>query len=364
MQHPELSAFVEHARERGLDPMAIRMLLLSAGWKERDIAQALSAQALDLPIPAPPDTGGARDAFLHLLAFAAFYTAAVSLILLFFTYIDLVVPDPAFDRPLALDTVKSGIRRAMASLIVAFPLFLWLTRFLVREMRAKPEKAAGGVRRWLTYLTLLLAATTLMCDLIVLVYHLLEGELSLRFLLKVLVIGAVAATAFVYYLLTLRASPESAGTSRLHPGFAALATAFVLGAVVWGAFHIGPPTTRRLQRLDERRVENLQAIQREIEAIVLGNSRLEWPGERRIVHALPRDLRELTRLARSQRPAIQDPETGEAYGYEVLAEDRYRLCADFHTRRDDRREPLWNHPAGRHCFELSVLLGGPMPDSP
>jgi uncharacterized membrane protein YraQ (UPF0718 family) len=60
------------------------------------------------------------------------------------------------------------------------------------------------VRRWLTYLTLFLASTALVCDTITLVYHLLGGEITLRFLLKVLVVAAIAGAIFGYYLSDLR----------------------------------------------------------------------------------------------------------------------------------------------------------------
>ena len=66
-----LGTFIDHARQKGMDHATIRMLLLSAGWKEKEIARALTAQALDIPVPTPPDVGGAREAYLHLVAFAA-----------------------------------------------------------------------------------------------------------------------------------------------------------------------------------------------------------------------------------------------------------------------------------------------------
>lgn len=348
MQHPELTAFVDHARERGLDPMAIRMLLLSAGWKERDIAQALSAQALELPIPTPPDTGGAREAFLHLLKFAAFYTAAVSLILLLFACIDQVLPDPAMAERVWARGAANRMRGWMAALIVAFPLYMWLSRFLLREIGTRPEKAASGVRRWLTYLTLLVAATTLMCDLIVLVSHLLQGELTLRFVLKVLVLGAVAAVVFVYYLRSLRPDPDPVGQRRLNRGFAATATALVLLTLVWSGFRVGSPMSERLRRLDERRVEDLRAIHDEILRLTLADD-----GSRR-VHPLPRSLEEVARRARTRRPEIRDPESGEPYEYKVLDEDSFRLCATFRLARDEARAPSWNHPAGRHCFPIAI----------
>lgn len=193
-----------------MDHATIRMLLLTAGWKEKDIAQAVTSSELDIPVPLPPEAGGARDAFLYLLTFASFYTTVVSVVILFFTYVNHLFPDLAVD-PVYLggDEDSPGIRWSMAAVIVAYPLFLWLSRFLLSEIARAPEKAASGVRRWLTYLTLFLAAIALMGDLITLVYNLLEGELSARFLLKVLIVLVIAGLTFTYYFLSLRSSPPA-----------------------------------------------------------------------------------------------------------------------------------------------------------
>lgn len=201
-----LERFIAHAREKGMDHATIRMLLLSAGWKEKDIAQALTAESLTMPVPMPPDSGGAREAFLHLLAFASLYTTVISLVVLFFTYIDRLFPDPAFERPYYYDADLSTIRWSMAAIIVTFPIFLWVSRLLLREMRQSPERAWSAIRRWLTYLTLFIAAGALAGDFIALIYQLLEGELTIRFLLKVFVVFVLAGLTFTYYLLSLRSS--------------------------------------------------------------------------------------------------------------------------------------------------------------
>ena len=60
------------------------------------------------------------------------------------------------------------------------------------------------MRRWLTYLTLFVAAAVLIGDVANLVYSLLGGELTVRFCLKVLTIGGIAGTAFWFYLSDLR----------------------------------------------------------------------------------------------------------------------------------------------------------------
>ncbi|TSC58993.1 MAG: hypothetical protein Greene041619_174 [Candidatus Peregrinibacteria bacterium Greene0416_19] len=205
----EITQFIAHARSKGMDHATIRMLLLSAGWKEKDIARAMTEETLDMPVPVPPDAGGAREAFFHLLMFATLYTTVVSVIILFFTFINRLFPDPAVDPAYSYNNQSnySGIRWSLAAILVTYPLFLLLSRFLLKEMRVHPERAWSGIRRWLTYLTLFLTALAMIGDVITLIFYLLDGELSVRFLLKVLVVLAIAGLTFSYYFISLRTSP-------------------------------------------------------------------------------------------------------------------------------------------------------------
>ena len=54
------------------------------------------------------------------------------------------------------------------------------------------------------YLTLFVAAGVLIGDLTTLVYNVLGGELTVRFLLKVATVAAIAGAIFSHYLLDLR----------------------------------------------------------------------------------------------------------------------------------------------------------------
>jgi hypothetical protein len=350
----DLSAFIEHARQKGMDHATIRMLLLSAGWKEKDVVEALAQTSLEMPVPAPPDRGGAREAFTHLLSFAAFYASAIAVVTLLFLFIDGHFHDPAVSRP-PVARALSAIRWSLAYLIVSFPAYLWMSRALLREMRAHPERSWSGTRRWLTYLTLFLASIAVGVDVVTAVFHLLEGELTVRFVLKVLVVLLVAGMALAYYLLSLRMPAEKAGTTRMHRTFAGIASGVVLITLVWGFVVTGSPGTARLHKFDERRVEDLRTIKSEIEILCLGQSRHKSAQERVLVRPLPTTLEELAASAEQRRPEIRDRETGEPYEYEVLDESRYRVCATFNFARDEEYQPVWNHPAGRHCFELDAL---------
>ncbi len=208
--HENLSRFIEHARQKGVDPATTFLLLRSTGWKEREIAEAFAARELTIPIPERAGVGSARDAFFHLLAFTALYAWAISLISLFFTYIEFAIPDPARRTPTyALEAALSSIRMSLATLIVSYPLFLLVWSFLLREVRRSPEKATSGVRRWLSFLSLFVGAVTILADVITVVYYLVEGDLTVRFLLKVLVLFVITGALFVYLALVLRSEAEA-----------------------------------------------------------------------------------------------------------------------------------------------------------
>ncbi len=197
--------FITHARQKGMDHATVRVLLLSAGWKEKDVAQAMAAEGLDVPVPEPVRGGGAREAFLYLLTFTSLYILVISLVLLFFEYLNRLFPDPAQESAYYSETFSlSTIRWSLATVIVTSPLFFGLSLFQAREIRLKPERARSAIRRWLTYLTLFVAAVTALFNFITVVDYFLEGELSTRFVLKVVVLFAITGTVFVYYLLSLR----------------------------------------------------------------------------------------------------------------------------------------------------------------
>jgi len=100
--------------------------------------------------------------------------------------------------------VNNAIRWSAAILIVAFPVYLLMMWLINKDIALMPARRELRVRKWLGYLTLFIAAITAIIDVGTLVYNLLGGELTTRFILKILVVLAVAATVFFYYLRELR----------------------------------------------------------------------------------------------------------------------------------------------------------------
>lgn len=344
--------FIDHARSKGMDHATIRMLLLSAGWKEKDIARAMTEHGLEMAIPAPPDVGGAREAFLHLVAFAALYTAVIAGVNLVFSLINLTWPDVAVTRYATerVEFERSAVRWAVAALVVSCPVLIWLSSLLLREMRGAPDRVRSPIRRWLTYLTLFLAAVAIGVDLMTLIWSLLGGELSLRFLLKVATVLLVAGAAFVYYFVSLRMSPEELGRTAMHKGYGWAAGLASIALVIGGIAVTGSPGVERVRQLDARRVDDIRLIQREAMRLSYGPGWTDPTVPLTQVAPLPASLDDIARQAVNVRPRIADPATGQSYEYRVTGTTTFEVCATFGQARDEVRDVTWNHAAGRHCF--------------
>ncbi|WP_213948000.1 DUF5671 domain-containing protein [Luteibacter sp. dw_328] len=205
----DLERFVRKALEKGSSKEQVQSALIAAGWTVEQVRSALSGFAdvpFVLPVPRPRPYLSAREAFLYLVLFTTLYVSAYHLGSLLFDLIDRAFPDPASFT----DSSSNGIRWSIASIIVAFPVFIGMSMKVGAELTRHPEKRLSGVRRWLTYLTLFVAAVVLLCDLITLVDHGLGGELSVRFLLKVVVAAIIAVAVFGYYLWDLRRDEREA----------------------------------------------------------------------------------------------------------------------------------------------------------
>jgi hypothetical protein len=137
---------------------------------------------------------------------------------------------------------------------------------------------------------------------------------------------------------------------RTHALFGVATSIVVAFAIVWGFVVAGSPATRRLERLDEQRLKDLQTIAEEIHSMVVHPDK---KGE--LKEPLPQTLDEAIPKARGAKLNTRDPQTGEPYRYTVKDDTTYELCATFSGPHESDQGVFWNHPAGTHCFTINVL---------
>ncbi|RZA19092.1 MAG: hypothetical protein EOP93_09690 [Lysobacteraceae bacterium] len=201
---PELETFVRDSLAHGQSRVAIGEALASAGWTEEQTRGVLDGYAeMDFPVPVPRPRASlsAREAFQYLVLFATLYFSAYHLGSLLFDLINHALPDAA---ALPRSVFDDSMRFSVAALIIAFPVFAWMSHRLGSDVAKNPIKRLSPVRRWLTYLTLFVAAGILIGDMTTLVYNLLGGETTPRFLGKVAVVAVIAGGIFYYYTHDLR----------------------------------------------------------------------------------------------------------------------------------------------------------------
>lgn len=293
-----------------------------------------------------------KDFFLWAGAMVSLYGGVVALITLLFQYINYAYPDLLTNAYYYADPYNGAIRFAMSALIVLTPIFLVLMRLIRNSIAADPTRADIWVRRWFLYLTLFVAGATMAIDLIVLVNYFLNGDVTMRFVLKVLVVLLVAGAGFLHFLADLRGY-WTANRSRANlVGYGAFLV--VVLSIVGGFFIIGTPNSARLVRFDEQKVNDLSNIQYQV--VYYYQQKEE----------LPQNLAELTDPI-SGYVAPKDAQTGQDYGYRVTGPLSFEVCATFNvpTRGTDRSyaDPsiarhiggeTWVHGAGQTCFERTI----------
>jgi len=295
----------------------------------------------------------AKDFFLWIAAIAALYVSVISMVALLFEYIDRIFGDPL---SFGFDPFSTGVRVAIASLIIVFPLYVWFTRILNKDIRSNPEKRDLWMRRWLLVLTLFVTGVTMVVDLIVLINAFLSGEeFTAAFALKVLAVLVVAGGVFLYYLNDIRGTWERKERESSAIGW--IVSALVLAAVAAGFFIVGSPQEQRALRFDSERVSALQNIQFQV---------LDYYQR---TGALPESLDALDDPLRGGFIPT-DPETGEDYEYSIVNARGlvFELCATFSTDSQEGakvsalelspRDPFggahWEHTAERTCFARTI----------
>ena len=203
----ELTGFLKEGLERGLPREQLEEVLVEAGWPTDQIRGALSGFAdvdFPIPVPRPKPYLFAREAFVYLVLFSTLYVSAFNLGALLFQFIERAFPDPSLDPAFVVEASRQAILFSISSLVVAFPVFVFVSWTNDRTVRQDPRRRLSKVRRWLTYLTLFVAAGILIGDVISLVYNLLDGELTARFVLKVVTVGAITGSVFGYFFRDIR----------------------------------------------------------------------------------------------------------------------------------------------------------------
>lgn len=342
--------FIDAMKTHGASDEFVVALLRQNGWSEKRIYQAFGAWYEAHTGTAVPGSGGrieaAKDAFLYLIAFITLGIWTIQLGSLLFTVIDHRFPNPALDYTTSDWSIRQ-VADELASIIVAFPLFVFVTRGILRGLQNQPERLESSVRKWLTYLALVITASCMIADVVTFLAYFLRGDLSTRFVLKVLTVLVIAGGVFAYYLDSLHRDRSLPARNRW---FALAATAAVAFGIIFGFAHIGSPSDQRSASQDSRRLYDLSSIAGAV------HNRWSTRGQKEFV--LPATIHDLEPT--NPTASTLDPVTGRPYEYTLIGATNYRLCATFARPSPSDVPRIWRHASGHACFALDVTQDVPL----
>ncbi len=293
-----------------------------------------------------------REVFLHLLAIVTLYWSTASFITLLFQYVNYFLPDSLLREYEYSRVYITPLRVAVSSLIIVFPVFIFISWFLNKGYIRNPLLREMKLRKWLIYFTLFVAALIIVGDLVRIVFIFLGGEITSRFILKALSILFVAGVVFGYYLNDVRKNTPAKAVKY----FVWSVCVVVLAGVIGAFFIIGSPKEERLRRFDQEKISDLQNIQ--------SNLINYWQRKEK----LPEKLADLNDTI-SGFVIPNDPQTGAFYEYNIKDRDGllFELCAVFNRQGKDQallaspvsvKDPGylqgWSHIEGRVCFERKI----------
>lgn len=261
-----------------------------------------------------------------------------------------------------------NIRIALSTLIIFFPIFIIISYFW-RKFSKELGQIDEIFKKWVMYIILFLSSLIVVIDLVTLVRYFISGEITTRFILKVVTVLVVAILVGLYYVFLLREKDDSNFRKGLI--FGIIGIALVVASISYSFMIIGSPMTQRSLRLDDRRVNDLQNIQYQVINY--------WQQKEK----LPADLAELSNpLSGYSLPVEPEFEKGKKYEYAVKGKMTFELCATFSLPiQKGWREyssggviPMyekdisnvsypypgggtnesWNHQEGRTCFERTI----------
>ena len=298
-----------------------------------------------------------KHVILQLGSLIALYVSVVSLLVLIFSITNLQFPDDASYYWEDTGT-RQAIRTSIAMLLVFFPAFLTFTRLSNQDRRKHLHGEYHIIAKWMVYLSILGGILILLGDLVTLINYFLNGEITIRFIIKVCALLSVIGLALGYYVLDVKGYFKKNTSHAFY--FAIGATILVLGSLIYGYSYIESPAKVREINLDEKQLNDLQDMYWEI--IDTYRSTLQ----------LPKTLDELY----INRKIPSAPDQREAYVYTPIDDKTFELCATFATPSPQYKKPTtdvqivdtnilqnnnWEHGTGYVCFKRTVETNKTVP---
>ncbi len=246
-----------------------------------------------------------------------------------FVYILFMAIDKSFPDALNVNNYynpNSDLASFVSVLLVTFPLYLslaWVKFKNFQKLQIVKKAFEYGI-----YLTIFFTGLFIVGSLIAVIYNFLLGDLTVAFLLKILVVAITSVLLFLYSYFSLKRYSQDFGNfGKALPKIATIGSIFlVLLAIVYSIYVIGSPMMMRKRKFDNLRLQNVSEIQNQILNF--------WQRENK----LPDTLENIKDDMQYNFTALKDPKTKVAYKYEIIEQSKFEKkigeeCRKFYPNR-------------------------------
>lgn len=283
-----------------------------------------------------------KDFFIFLSILVSLYIFVVGLLTFIFSVIDSAFPDLLSG---GYDPYSSVLRLNVSILIIIFPVFLVLLNIMYKQLVNFPEKRDLAIRKWFIYLNMFLTGLAVVIDLVVLLNTFLGGEISTRFILKVLAVLIVTGGVFISSLNDLK--NKAFENKKLFTYSQYVLSGILIALIITGFFIMGSPNKIRNLKEDSQRVSDLQSIQYRVVSYFQSKGKL------------PSQISDLNDNLNGAIP--MDPVTGKAYEYSLNTgtTTSFKICATFAEKSVSTTnlyspDMSYVHDEGRVCFDKNI----------
>lgn len=291
-----------------------------------------------------------KFAFFYILSAVTLGFITVSSGLILFQVINKYVIDAlsSYASRFNPEPVKFGI----SALIISIPIFFILSRKIYISLRKGALDENSPVRKWLTYFILIVASIVMISWLVATINGFLNGELTTKFILKTITVLIISGGVFGFYLYDIERKGVVGKKDKTLVIYGIVSFILTIAILVLGMCVIESPKQTRERKIDAQIIMNFNNIGNAARYYYQNNAKL------------PENL-EILKEKESfiNENDLIDPETKKEFGYRVINDTEFELCAEFRTFSDatevDKYRPISPivnnlHSKGYDCIKNSV----------
>ncbi len=292
----------------------------------------------------------AKFAFFYMLSLVALIFMSLASGMIIFQIVNKSIPDIINQYRGRYDSglLKLGI----SMLIIAAPIFYLTARQIYKNLFSGVLGKDSGIRKWLTYFILFATSVVMIGWLIATVNSFLDGDLTLKFVLKAMAAIFIAAAVFTFYLYDIKRGEVAGKKDLVIRGYCYGSLVLVIAFFAASLFFVESPAQTRNRKIDTAILDNFNVIDGAIITYYRENGKMPEN-----LDVLENDFSYLLEAD------LKNPLTQEKFEYKVSGEKSYELCTTFMSANQDANvqedyyRERWPHAAGYQCLSQKVHEG-------